>query len=369
MNSQLPYQIALTLLPGIGPAKIRPLLSFFTPQQLFQLAPSELKEMGPVSDKCTQRLQTFNNWKRVEEEINFIEKNKIETFFIADNDFPFRLKECIDSPLLLYKKGSANLNHKKILAIVGTRTNTAWGRKFTTDLLEDLQIANVMIVSGLAYGIDSIAHQQALLQKLPTVAVLAHGLDRIYPWVNRKLAQEIIEQNGCLLTECKQGEKTDAYLFPKRNRIVAGLSDATLVIESNEKGGSLITAALAWGYQRTVFAVPGKPSDQKSSGCNLLIKNQKAQLITGAHDILYWMNWPVEPSRPRPKLEESNENKVPLNKEETQIIQLLSQENEMHGDQLLQKIGCTSGQLAACLLNLSLAGLIVSLPGHRYQLS
>ena len=369
MNSQLPYQIALTLLPGIGPVKIRPLLSQFTPQELFQLDPDNLKEIGQVSHKCIMALHSFKNWKRVEEEITFIEKNKITTRFISDQDFPFRLKECNDAPLLLYGKGSADLNAKRILAIVGTRSNTAWGRKFTNDLIEALQIANITIVSGLAYGIDSIAHQQALLQKIPTIAVLAHGLDRIYPWVNRKLAQEIIEQEGCLLTECKQSEKTDTYLFPKRNRIVAGLSDATLVIESNEKGGSLITAALAWGYHRTVFAVPGKPGDPKSSGCNLLIKNQKAQLITGAPDIHYWMNWPLESSTSLSKSEESKSKSGPLTTYESQIIELLTQQNEIHGDELLHKTGCTSGELAASLLNLSLAGLIVSLPGHRYQLS
>lgn len=360
MFTPLHYQIALTLLPGFGPAKLRPLLASFTPQQLFEFSPVELEKSGEVSNQCIATLQAFNNWKRVEEEINFIEKNNIKTNFITEVGFPFRLKECNDAPLLLYEKGTANLNAPKTLAIVGTRSHTELGKKFTKDLIEALQFSGITIVSGLAYGIDSIAHQQALYHQLPTIAVLAHGLDRIYPWVNRKLAQEILQQKGSLLSECRQGEKTDAYLFPRRNRIVAGLSDATLVIESDEKGGSLITANLAWGYHRAVFAVPGRPADPKSSGCNQLIKNQRAQLITGAHDLLYWMNWTDEHARSISKTEPSLEEKL--------ILNLLTQHNELHGDELLQKTGFTFGQLAVILLNLSLAGLIVSLPGHRYQL-
>ena len=360
MFTSLHYQIALTLLPGLGPAKLRPLLARYTPQQLFELSPLELEKSGQISKHCIATIHAFNNWKRVEEEINFIEKNKIKTNFITEENFPFRLKECNDAPLLLYEKGTANLNAPKTLAIVGTRSNTESGKKFTKDLIEALQFSNITIVSGLAYGIDSIAHQQALCHQLPTIAVLAHGLDRIYPSINRKLAQEILQQKGSLLSECRQGEKTDAYLFPRRNRIIAGLSDATLVVESDEKGGSLITADLAWGYHRTVFAVPGRPTDPKSSGCNQLIKNQRAQLITGAHDLLYWMNWTEDHSRSISKTETSLEEK--------RILALLTTHNELHGDELLQKTGYASGQLAEILLNLSLAGLIVSLPGHRYQL-
>jgi DNA processing protein len=260
------------------------------------------------------------------------------------------------------------LNAKQILAVVGTRANTELGKKFTNELIESLQFSNITIVSGLAYGIDSIAHTQALQQQLPTIAVLAHGLDRIYPWVNRNLARKIIEQEGALLTECRHGEKTDTYLFPRRNRIVAGLSDATLVIESAQNGGSLITAELAWSYSRTVFAVPGRPSDQKSSGCLQLIKNQKAQLITGAHDILYWMGWTKEVEQINSLENKKNKLKEGRNNDENKILHLFSDQDSLHFEEIQQTTEWPTSKLAEILLNLSLAGLIVSLPGNRFRL-
>ena len=367
MNSQLRYQIALTLLPGIGPARLRPLLLNLTPEQLFQFPFDRLQNMVGFNPRFIDVIRSFDNWKRVDEEIKFIEEHKIDTYFISDEKYPTRLKECADAPLLLFGKGNADLNAKRILAVVGTRLNTDLGKKFTNELIESLQFSNITIVSGLAYGIDSIAHTQALQQQLPTIAVLAHGLDRIYPWVNRNLARQIVEQEGALLTECRQGEKTDNYLFPRRNRIVAGLSDATLVIESDENGGSLITASLAWGYNRTVFAVPGRPSDKKSSGCLQLIKNQKAQLITGAHDILYWMGW-TENDAPVSNLTYDKKLNRAITNDEHQILNLLNNQDYLHIEEIQQKTEWPMPKLAATLLNLSLAGLIVSLPGNRYRL-
>ena len=367
MNSQLRYQLALTLLPGIGPARLRPLLLKLTPEQLFQLPFDHLQNMNEFNPRFIDAIRSFDNWKRVDEEIKFIEEHKIDTYFISDKKYPTRLKECADAPLLLFGKGNADLNAKRILAVVGTRLNTEIGKKFTNELIESLQFSNITIVSGLAYGIDSIAHTQALQQQLPTIAVLAHGLDRIYPWVNRNLARQIVEQEGALLTECRQGEKTDTYLFPRRNRIVAGLSDATLVIESDENGGSLITASLAWSYNRTVFAVPGRPSDKKSSGCLQLIKNQKAQLITGAHDILYWMGW-TENDDPISNLTYGKKLNRATTNDEQQIMDLLKDQDFLHMEEIQEKTEWPMPKLAATLLNLSLAGLIVSLPGNRYRL-
>jgi len=367
MNSQLRYQIALTLLPGIGPARLRPLLLKFNPEQLFQSSFEHLRNMEGNNSRFIDALQTFDNWKRVDEELKFIEKHKINTYFITDEKYPTRLKECADAPLLVYGKGKANLNAKRILAIVGTRLNTDLGRKFTIELIESLQFLNITIVSGLAYGIDSIAHTQSLLQQLPTIAVLAHGLDRIYPWANKNLAQQIVEQEGALLTECRQGEKTDSYLFPRRNRIVAGLSDATLVIESDENGGSLITASLAWSYNRNVFAVPGRPSDKKSSGCLQLIKNQKAQLITGAHDILYWMGW-TEKDTYVSNLTYNKKCNRETSNDENQILKLLNGHDYLHVDEIQQKTNWPMPHIAELLLNLSLASSIVSLPGNRYRI-
>jgi DNA processing protein len=367
MLSPLHYQIALTLLPGLGTARLRPLLSLLTPSEIFQSTFHSLQQTKLLSPKQIETILAFNNWSRVQEEINFIQKNKINTFFIDEPSYPHRLRECTDAPLLLYGKGNHSLNTNKVLAVVGTRTNSDYGQQFTTTLLEELKSHSITIVSGLAYGIDTLAHRNALAQGLPTIAVLAQGLDKIYPWANKKLAREIIENNGALLTECRQGEVTDTYLFPRRNRIVAGIAAATLVIESDLKGGSLITADLAFGYSRTVFAVPGRSIDRKSRGCLQLIKNQKAQLITGAHDILYWMNW----------LEEKTSFAQPANQRTTQllsladddkfIVELLQTKGTLHLNDLLHLSGWPHSKLSGILLNLSLAGLIVSLPGNQYR--
>lgn len=369
MLSPLHYQIALTLLPGLGPARLRPLLAKLSPSAIFQSSYGSLQQTEVLQHNQIDTIQSFQNWSRVQEEVNFIQKNEIDTFFIDDPHYPHRLRECSDAPLLLYRKGEHSLNTTKVLAVVGTRTNSEYGQQFTANLLEELKFHEVTIVSGLAYGIDTLAHRNALLQGLPTVAVLAQGLDRIYPWANKKLAREIIEKKGALLTECRQGEPTDTYLFPRRNRIVAGMSDATLVIESDLKGGSLITASLALGYSRTVFAVPGRSIDRKSRGCLQLIKNQKAQLITGAHDILYWMDWLNEK---RSGDQPGNHRKAQLqtlNPDEESILVLLEANGTLHLNDLIQKSGWPHAKLAGILLNLSLAGLIVSLSGNQYRTS
>jgi len=366
VSSIVKYQLALTLLKGVGTASLRPLLEHFDPEEIFNSSPQELKSKVPVRPGCIQTIAAFNDWERVEQEIRFIESNNINTYFLTEKKYPFRLRECADAPLLLYARGKITLHSSKMLAIVGTRSHSAVGKKFTENILAAIQaFPDAVIVSGLAAGIDTIAHEEALRNKLPTLAVLAHGLDRIYPPVNKRLATEIVNSGGGLLSECKRGEEPDRFLFPRRNRIVAGMTDATLVIESDLKGGSLITANLAFNYGRTVFAMPGRVYDSKSSGCLSLIKTQKAQLITSAEDLFYWLNWTKDKLPPA----KSFENKVStLTEDEKIILSHLHAGDEKHVDLLLQSTGWTPAKLAAILLSLSLADHIVSLPGNKYQL-
>ena len=364
--SQLNYQIALTLLSGFGIASLRPLLERYNPAEIFNTPTRELLETPNVRPSCIQAIADFKDWDRVKKEIRFIEEKNIKTFFITDPTYPFRLRECADAPLLLYARGELNLNPEKILAIVGTRNNSQVGKRFTEELLSAFQQhRDLVIISGLAAGIDTIAHQEALRNQLPTLAVLAHGLDRIYPPINRRLAKDIIDQGGSLLSECRHGEAPDRFLFPRRNRIVAGLADATLVIESAVKGGSLITANLAFNYGRSVFALPGRIYDEKSGGCLELLKTQKAQLITSATDLLYWMNWNSEmPSLPA----SSKKSYTHLTEEERNVIAHLKDGEIKHIDSILASTGMPPAQLATILLNLSLADHLVSLPGNKYQL-
>jgi len=365
VSSTLKYQLALTLLKGVGTASLRPVLECIGPEEIFNTSPHELTSKYAVGALCIQAIANFRDWNRVEQEIRFIESNNINTYFLTEKEYPFRLRECVDAPLLLFAKGKLNLNSSKMLAIVGTRNNSTVGKKFTENILSAIHaFPELVIVSGLALGIDTIAHEEALRNRLPTLAVLAHGLDRIYPSVNRRLATEILHSGGSLLSECKQGEEPDRFLFPRRNRIVAGMTDATLVIESDLKGGSLITANLAFGYGRSVFAMPGRVYDSKSSGCLALIKTQKAQLITSADDLFYWLNWSKDYLMPPEKCK----NARILSEEEKTILTHLSTGEEKHVDFLLQSTGWSPARLAVVLLNLTLADQIVSLTGNKYQL-
>lgn len=227
----------------------------------------------------------------MEDEIKFIEKYKIKPLFLTDPNYPKRLLNCYDSPTLLYYRGDADLNVPKIVAIIGTRKHTDYAKLVTEKLVKELTAQNITVVSGLAFGVDAIAHKSAVKNGLPTVGVLAHGLDQIYPAEHAGLARDMIKHHGGLLTEFRSKSKPDKHNFPTRNRIVAGMSDATIVIETEIKGGSMITAELANSYNKDVFAFPGKVTDSKSTGCNYLIKNNKAMLLTDAAELMQVMQW------------------------------------------------------------------------------
>ncbi len=292
MNSELLHQLALTLVPNIGDVQAKILVNHFgDASSIFKAKKTALEKIEGIGEVRAKSIKEFDDFHLAEHEIKFIEKFKIKTLFLTDADYPKRLLNCYDSPTLLFYKGSADLNASKVLAIVGTRSNTDYGKQFTENLVKGLSEQNILIVSGLAFGIDAIAHKAALKNALPTIGVVGHGLDKVYPSENTGLAKDMVKEGGGILSEFFSGTKPDKHNFPLRNRVVAGMSDATVVVETNIKGGSMITAKLADAYNRDVFAVPGKTIDKSSSGCNHLIKYNKAILLTDADELMDILGW------------------------------------------------------------------------------
>src|SRR5476651_53569 len=288
----LQHQIALTFFKNIGPAISRAMIAHFGDAEAVFKAPiSRLRNVPGIGDKRFEQLLDLKEpLLRAEQELLFIEKNKVDVLFYNDPRYPKRLKSCDDAPLLLYSKGNAELNMPKVVSIVGTRNATEYGKQLCSQLIEELQQYHILIVSGLATGIDTAAHRESLKCHIPTVGVLGHGFDTMYPASNRSLAEKM-QANGGLLTEYPSGTTPNRENFPQRNRIVAGIADATIVVEASIKGGALITAEIANSYNRDVFAFPGRIGDAFSEGCNFLIRNNKAQLLTCTADLAYSLGW------------------------------------------------------------------------------
>ncbi|MBS1729588.1 MAG: DNA-protecting protein DprA [Bacteroidetes bacterium] len=365
MSESLLYQIALTQIPGIGPVQAKQLLKQLgSPENIFKEKISALSRLENIGAVRARNIKSFTHFKAFEKEIKFIEKNNITPLFIQDEHYPKRLLNCYDPPIMLYFRGNADLNASKIISIIGTRIHSDYGKMFTEKLISDLSSLNVLIVSGLAYGIDTIAHKASLKNALNTIAVLAHGLQSIYPASHTDIAKEMCDRGG-LLTEYMSSEKPDKHNFPKRNRIVAGIADATIVIETAIKGGSMITAELANNYNRDVFAVPGKTIDPKSAGCNYLIKNNKAALLTSARDLIEYMSW--ENAAPKKKIQK--ELFIEFSDEEKKILQLFSVKEVMHIDDIYLQSGLNSSTVAAAILNLEFQNVLSSLPGKLYKMS
>lgn len=369
METSLRWQIALTLIPGMGPVNAKSLLNFFNIEEIFCTNRITLEKTGALPRRLLDSLFQFSDWERVEQEIDFIERNHIRPLFITDTDYPSRLLFCPDAPILLYYKGDALLNASRMIAVVGTRGCTRHGVRMAEEIIAQLAPYGATIISGLAMGIDTVAHENALQNGLPTLAVLPLGLDAVYPAINRPLARKILRAGGGLLTESMTKNKGDAYLFPRRNRIVAGSCDAVVVIESEKKGGSLITAGLATDYGREVFAIPGRITDPKSQGCHALIKQQKALLIESGDDIANWMGWQKTTNTrvPEQKCKKKYTPPTALTTAEARLLNYISTIETPSIDQLNEWNQNEPQALAAALLNLELAGLIVSLPGNRYQ--
>ncbi|MBL7738585.1 MAG: DNA-protecting protein DprA [Chitinophagaceae bacterium] len=367
MNKDLLYQIALTLIHNIGPVQAKILLQQYEPAEVFKARRTDLEKMEGIGSIRAGNIKDFDDFSTAEEELAFIEKYRITPLFITDAAYPKRLLNCYDSPTLLYYKGEADLNASKIIAVIGTRSHTDYGKQVTENLIADLAELQVTVVSGLAYGIDAIAHKASLKNNLPTIGVLAHGLDQVYPTQHAGLAKDMIKEKGGLLTEFRSKTKPDKHNFPTRNRIVAGISDATIVIETGIKGGSMITAELANGYNKDVFAFPGKVTDSKSGGCNYLIKNNKAVLLTDAQELIEIMNW--EETTRKEKGKKQKELFIELTPDEKVITGILNERETVHIDEINLKSGLSSSAVAAAILSLELQNVVVSLPGKRYHLS
>jgi DNA processing protein len=366
MPDELLCQLALGDVPHIGAVQAKILVTHFgNASSIFKAKKSQLERIEGIGAIRATSIVTFSNFSSAEQELLFIQKYKITPLFLTDKNYPKRLLNCYDPPTLLFYKGSADLNASKMISIVGTRNNSDYGKHVTEKLIKDLSTENILVISGLAFGIDAIAHKAALKNNLATIGVVAHGLDNIYPPDHSTLAKNMLKQGG-LLTEFRSGTKPDRHHFPGRNRIVAGMSDATIVVETNIKGGSMITAELAEGYNRDVFAFPGKTTDSKSTGCNYLIKNNRAILLTDGQQLIETMGW-QQKTKSKPK--KQKELFIELSADEKNIVGLLNEKETLHIDELNLKSGLSSSAVAAAILSLELQNIISSLPGKMYTLN
>lgn len=369
MKDEQIYTLALTRITGLGLVGAYNLVrTLGSASAVFQHR-KNLKELIPeVSDKLIQALDCPEAFRRVEEELKYTEKNQIQCITLNEAAYPSRLRECEDAPLALFYRGNAPLNALRIVSIVGTRHATAYGADLCLSFIQELkeQCPDVLIVSGLAYGIDIHAHRAALQHGFSTIGVLAHGLDRIYPAAHRKTAIDMMD-NGGLLTEFMSGTNPDRQNFVKRNRIVAGMSDATIVVESAVKGGALITAELAESYHRDCFAFPGRTKDLYSAGCNELIKNNRASLILSAEDFVNAMGWNLS-STPSSKTIQ-RELFPDLNEEEKNIVQVLQRNPDgMQINILVVETNIHINRMSALLFELEMKGVVRALAGGVYRL-
>jgi len=363
METPLLYKIGITLIPGIGDVNGKKLIQWSgSAEEVFKSSAKVLRSIPGIGQAAVSNILHQKVLKKAEEELRFVEKHHIKTLFFQDEDYPQRLLNCYDHPLVLYYRGNADLNHRRMVAFVGTRRATDYGRARCREIIEGLQGKEVLVVSGLAYGIDGCAHHSAVKLNIPTVGVLGHGLDRLYPAPHRKLAEEMLA-NGGLITAFRSKTTPDRENFPRRNRIVAGMVDAVVVVESDRKGGALITAELANSYNRDVFAVPGRLTDRFSTGCNFLIKANKAALLQSADDIGYLMGWDDR----RTTANQQTALFVEMSAEEKTLYELLRQAGTLGIDKLVIQSGMNPSLVAAALLNLEFNALIRCLPGKQYR--
>ena len=363
------HDLTLSLLPGIGTIRAKALVDFYeTSEQVLSLTEIELKNNSALSPSIVNALSNkttkVNSLIKAQKELEFAQKKGIEIISYKSEDYPKHLKECNDAPFLLFKKGKSNLVHQKNIAIVGARRATNYGKDFTEAIVRNLSNYNCCIVSGLANGIDASAHKSALKFNTPTIGVLGHGLDTIYPSDHRALAIEVIN-NGALITEYFSGVPSLPANFPKRNRIVAGMVDAVIIVEAAIKGGALVTAKIAETYQKDIYAVPGRVNDQYSKGCNHLIKTQKAILLDQPEELAMELGW-----EQYDLIKKFDENKLleGLNPEECTIVKLLKTENLNH-DELIKASKMNSSELSNTLLMLEMKDKIKPLPGNTIQLN
>ena len=363
-HEELYYRLALTFVPGIGARMGRALLERYgSAAAIFKTPLKDLKNAEGIGEIRVKGFKDPVVLQRAEQETEYVVKNDVKVLSKTDQ-YPKRLSNCADAPIVLFYNGNADLEAAKVVAVVGTRKNTDYGQKLCEELIEGLQgLEGLLVVSGLALGIDAIAHKKCVQAGIPTVGVLGHGLDRIYPHTHKSLAAQMVDHGG-ILAEFPSETLPDRNNFPMRNRIVAGMSDVTVVVESHTTGGALITASMAAGYNREVAAFPGRVNDSRSAGCNELIRTNGAAMITKASDLIEMMNWDKD-KKPRAVQQQLFLN---LSVDEQKIVDLLQTKDNVHADELYHHSGLPNSMLAATLLQLEMQGVIKSLPGKYYRI-
>jgi DNA processing protein len=362
--SELIYTIALTFVSGIGDVLGKKLINYCgSAEAVFRDHRKMLRKIPRMGESLIAALGDREVMVRAEREMDYISRYGIQPVTFRDAAYPSRLRNCIDSPLLLYFKGNAAFNVTPVIGIVGTRSATEYGKSACRALIEGLADLKPLIVSGLAYGIDSCAHRVAVEKGLPTIGVLGHGLDRIYPYTNRTLAEKMLPHGG-LISDFPIGTKPDRENFPRRNRIIAGMCDAVIVVEAARTGGALITADIADSYNRDVFAVPGRINDPYSEGTNWLIRSNKAALVQSPDDIRFMMGWSDE----KPPVAAQRKIFLELSPEEEKVVGVLSASGPTGIDDLTLAAGISTSKVAAALLNLEFEAIVKCLPGKVYSL-
>lgn len=359
--------ISLSMLPGIGPVLARQLITHFgSAAGVLRARKSVLEGIPGIGRGRAGAIIRSDVRKRAEQELLFLQRHRLQGLSFLSPQYPRRLRQCNDAPVVLYCKGNVALNSERLAAVIGTRNITANGRSIVEELVRLLASHGVSVVSGLAYGVDIAAHRAALEYGTATVAVVAHGLDRIYPSVHRSVADQMLEKGG-LVTEFPSGTRPDRDNFPARNRIVAGMTDATIVIESAERGGALITALFANDYNRDVFAFPGRPSDEFSRGCNMLIRTNRAMLVDCGRQIIEMMNWEQRPSDAKRIMPELPllDDAPPLHKE---ILLYLKNNGMRHLDEIAWNCGLPVSKASVLLLEMEFKGWVKPAPGKVFRL-
>lgn len=363
-ESELLYTLALQRIPNLGDVSAKKLLrKIGSAEAIFKEKKNNLLKVDGIGLFKLKNLNPHQQLEEAETELRFIKDNDISCSFFRDKTYPEKLKHCLDGPLLFFQKGNIDLAYKKIISVVGTRKVTTYGRSFCEKLISDLAPLNPVIVSGLAYGVDICAHKAAIDNNLQTIACLAHGFNQIYPRDHKKYIHKI-EENGGFITEFWSTDTFERNNFLKRNRIIAGLSEATIVIESAEKGGSLVTADIANSYNREVFAVPGRATDSQSKGCVNLIKRQQANILTDATDIIYILGWEIKENE---KLRQA-QLFVELTEEEKIVYRFLKDKEKELLDIIALECKLPAFKAASILMNMELKGVVRPLPGKLFQL-
>lgn len=363
-ETELLYTLALQRVPNLGDTSAKKLLrAIGSAQAIFEERKSTLLKIDGIGALKLKDLNEAQWLPLAENELQFMQNNAIQPLYFKDKAYPERLKHCIDAPIMLFQKGNVDLQNKKLLSIVGTRNATSYGIAFCEQLIEALAPLRPVIVSGFAYGVDITAHKAAMAQGLQTIGCLAHGLNQVYPKVHTKYVEKV-KENGGFITEFWSDDPFDRNNFLKRNRVIAGMTEATIVVESAEKGGSLVTADIANSYNREVFAVPGRASDPQSQGCNNLIKSQQAHMLTSAADVLYILGWELEEKLPQPR---QTQLFVELTPEEKSIYDYLATKEKEVLDVIALENSLPTFKVATLLLNLELKGAVKPLPGKLYQ--